>query len=831
MMQAQAEPVDERLQFLKLLFSDGECIDVRLICDDEESERRRHPVNSLDEALKLIAKWDGERNVFVGVAARRSGVRAEGAGGLKNLEHVRVLWADLDCKVDGEREVFLDAINEFPHPPSLLVDSGGGFHAYWLLEESYALKEKDARDELQNTLKGIADVLGGDRAVTNPSHPMRVPGTMNILDAKKIAAGRKPAPCTIIEAHENRVYPFDDFADFTTRGEELSSKAEPVNYESPTWDGKLPPTVDELLHGDGERGSELRDSAWTPKPDGDASEEDWRCVMLLLEAGVSPQDVEAALRYRRKYFALKPKHDRYFPDTVSKALGVRKATPPAVQDRNATEFLPYLELGSRPTPPYPLHALPSTLSGWATTVAENGELPVDIPAVLGFASVASAAMRGYAVEIPGGHVEELCTYVAVLAEPGARKTFAMNQARAPHLEWEVDHRDEALDCIVKHQAEADTRDLALKAEQRRFKGALDDPIKRQEAEDALLAIQEAKAHHSRKKPVIPRLVVDDATPEALGVTMEEQGGCIAIFAAEGSDLFAQYGAKGGRYADTPTLTLMAEGWNGQPYRVDRLGRDPVHIDNARLSVATTLQPAMLDRVKEDEGLRNAGIFARFLYTKPESTLGRRTHDAPQLDRLCIQQYKQLVRKLLDAKTEEPGERQHLQLTREAETIRQQFSREVEATMRVDGSTEYLKDFASKIQGYVTRFAGVLHVAANACGIDRGEKQIEAKTMENAATLARYHLEHVIAIFGGSAHPDMAKAEKVWRWLKKKAGSGEPVEDRAIVNGTKGGVLSKREDWLAAYTLLESSGHIARVDPSSSRKNPDIAVNPEALRRN
>ena len=59
-------------------------------------------------------------------------------------------------------------------------DSGGGEHDHWLLDEPLDVSSAGGQTELENTLKGIADVLGGDPAVTDAARIIRGPGTRNI---------------------------------------------------------------------------------------------------------------------------------------------------------------------------------------------------------------------------------------------------------------------------------------------------------------------------------------------------------------------------------------------------------------------------------------------------------------------------------------------------------------------------------------------------------------------------------------------------------------------------------------------------------------------------
>ena len=160
-------------------------------------------------------------NVYAGMATRHSGE----SGGKANLVRCRVLWVDRDgLTEEGAREEWETALERFPIQPSLRVDSGGGEHAHWILEEPLDLTDADQIQLLEHTLKGLADALECDPAPTDASRIMRVPGTINLPSPEKQAAGRIDAPCRII-SQTGEVYSIEDFEDFTTRGAQLKNTA------------------------------------------------------------------------------------------------------------------------------------------------------------------------------------------------------------------------------------------------------------------------------------------------------------------------------------------------------------------------------------------------------------------------------------------------------------------------------------------------------------------------------------------------------------------------------------------------------------------------------
>jgi hypothetical protein len=90
-------------------------------------------------------------------------------------------WTDIDCDNDApRRSTALDRLKTFDPLPSAIFDSGGGWHAYWLLAQPLILDSDDARQQATVILRGLFGVLGGDpEYVKSVASIMRLPGSIN----------------------------------------------------------------------------------------------------------------------------------------------------------------------------------------------------------------------------------------------------------------------------------------------------------------------------------------------------------------------------------------------------------------------------------------------------------------------------------------------------------------------------------------------------------------------------------------------------------------------------------------------------------------------------
>lgn len=88
--------------------------------------------------------------------------------------YLTALWVDID---DATVEGYRKAVSIQP-PASIIIRSGGGYHAYWLLSKPITIDDSN-RVTIKQTLKGMAIACGSDTKVADLARIMRLPGTIN----------------------------------------------------------------------------------------------------------------------------------------------------------------------------------------------------------------------------------------------------------------------------------------------------------------------------------------------------------------------------------------------------------------------------------------------------------------------------------------------------------------------------------------------------------------------------------------------------------------------------------------------------------------------------
>jgi hypothetical protein len=117
---------------------------------------------------------------------------------------------DLDDHNMRERGRILAQLMKFEPPPTVIVDSGGGFQGFWRLDPPQQIGGSEATaNQLEAYNRQLEHLLGGDHCF-NIDRIMRLPGTLNVPDAKKRKKGRQVALAQVYQ-WEDVAYPLTTF--------------------------------------------------------------------------------------------------------------------------------------------------------------------------------------------------------------------------------------------------------------------------------------------------------------------------------------------------------------------------------------------------------------------------------------------------------------------------------------------------------------------------------------------------------------------------------------------------------------------------------------------
>jgi hypothetical protein len=475
-------------------------------------------------------------------------------------------------------------------------------------------------------------------------------------------------------------------------------------------------------------------------------------------------------------------------------------------------------------PAFPVEVLPSWLGEYVAAVATATQTPPDLAGMLALAVLATVAAGAVEVELRPGWREPLCLFVAVGMDAGSRKSSVFTALTRPVAEFERNQAAAALPSITET---ATLRRIAEQAAVAAEAAASKAPVDQAEAKQAEAIARAAEAARLVVPPV-PRWLVDDATPEALAGLLATYGR-IALLSAEG-DVFDQMA---GRYnqAAGPNLGVYLKGHAGDLLKVDRRGRPPEYVERPCLTIGLAVQPEVLRGLAGRPGFSGRGLLARFLYSLPESLVGRRQVGASPVPQPVADRYTLELQALAASLTAPTGDGPAvLTLDPEAGELLLAFERELEPRLAAgSGDLAHLAGWAAKLAGATCRLAALLHLAGHLR--DGWARPITTDTFTRSVSLAGYLVEHARAVFNlMGADPRTDDACWLLDWISRTNQVQFTRRDAHVA--APRGRFPKATSLDPALGLLEEHGYLRRVDadpsgPKGGRPaSPRFLVNPQ-----
>jgi hypothetical protein len=479
-------------------------------------------------------------------------------------------------------------------------------------------------------------------------------------------------------------------------------------------------------------------------------------------------------------------------------------------------------LDVRKLPVFPLEALPAWVAEWAVAIAaEKGTSP-DLPAALALGVIAGAIQRLVIVSPRPGYYESTSLYLIPALPPGQGKTPVFKSALLPLrmrerrriVEWEAER--------AAWQAETELRDR----ERRELiaVGSKDD-----ETPHELLAEQLAELAPIVPPPA-PRLVTDDATPEALAALIGEHGRMVAA-SDEGAALFENLA---GRYSanGSSSWDVFNKAHSGSPLIVDRRGSGSIVVDDAALSLVIATQTSVVLALHNKRGTAERGVLARLLYSLPAPVWPAEA--TPEAHAPTVSRYVVRIGRLWERTPglmtdDETGLPQPMRLTfaRPAADVFEQWELECRARVRSrveDDDESAGVGWLAKLAGQTARVAACLHVAERWTSDDEVLRHdlaldVDADTVTRAIAIARYFAAHAATIFQIADEPvDVGRASRVLAWIGRRDEPLSPFStrdaQRALARGS-----STSAPFTAALERLADHGYLRALQPEQRSGRP------------
>lgn len=471
-------------------------------------------------------------------------------------------------------------------------------------------------------------------------------------------------------------------------------------------------------------------------------------------------------------------------------------------------------------PVFPVDALPEPLRTWVSATAEACQVPVELPALLALAVCAGAAARRVEVLAGRGWREPINLYVACLLEPANRKSAVFSAALKPLREIERELVEAAKPVVGNQESARRIKEAELKdAEKKASKGGEGSPqaYHRAGALAAELTMVTVAA--------LPKLLVDDATPEAIEMQLAAQGGRLMCAGAEGG----VFDVMAGRYSSgAQNLDCFLKGHAGDDLRVDRVTRVPIVVDRCCLTMAYAIQPEVIRGMANNPSFRGRGLIARILYAMPTTRLGMRRINADPVSANISDSYSALVRRLAAIECD-GNEPRSLTISEGASSCFYNWQVEVEGWLGDSGRLRDLRDWGGKLCGLTARLAAILHLVETD-SVEPWNVPISLSVIESAIEIARWSVFHAEAVIGlmTGAGGGLDDAAYVLRWIRESERTEFTRRDAQNHGRSRfDGEPEKLDD---ALELLVERGWIRPIAtterPGAGRKpSPRYAVNP------
>jgi len=462
-----------------------------------------------------------------------------------------------------------------------------------------------------------------------------------------------------------------------------------------------------------------------------------------------------------------------------------------------------LEGAGDPPGPFPVEALPVRVREFVQALAAHTQTPGDMAAMTALSALSVVAANRAWIHGGSGWIEPLIVWTLTALPPASRKSAVVSAVTRPL--YAIERRNQQAHAETHRGAEerlavaVRRRELlinkASKAESRQERASLQAELDDVAAEIGELTVEPP-----------PRLLVDDITPEALGIALQNNRGHVGIISAEGG-VFASIS---GRYQQgTPQLDLILKSYDGDPYRVDRVGRDPITIDRPAVVLGLVVQPHVLAETAQTPALRERGLMGRFTYCVPQDTVGTRSVDAPELPQHLADDWHRLLAGIADIPVcDDDSALRVMQLDPDALELHRGFRAALEPRLHTEtGDLAFMADWAGKLAGRVLRIAGLLHLA-------EGRPTTECvsfDTMRGAVEIGEWALLHAVAVYGGwrAAEQDVG-AVRVLRWIRRTRRSEFTV--REVHQALRGQSWCARPDDVRdALVTLAEAGWVTSVE--------------------
>ena len=598
---------------------------------------------SIEEAVAVTLRAAQYSCVWYGIGAIRRD-KQSGRGEFNDIVAIPGLWLEVDFGKPGgppDIETAVDIAKSMPLPPSMIVSTGHGIHAYWLFKEAWELPGSAERGLAQSYLHGWRQQLirelarrgfGAPDAVSDLPRVFRPAGTENQKDPQH------KLPVVVILVDDTRYLP-EDFEQFIPETVDPEPAQPKQVTDDPNWEIRPGddfnatvgwPTVADLIKWkcrsrQNGRFELLRcacekygapSSSFTGRTGHKGVD---RITIFSGNCGLKSEPDEQGRRPSYSKFELYaavrfPRDDRPGEGDFTEAtkalinLGYGKAKPkPELKAAEWPEPKP-LRNALPAVESFDARNLPAPFRPWIEDIAERMQCPLDLPAVSAMCSLSALVGRRLGIR-PKQRDDWQTTpnlWALLIAPPGFMKSPVVAETTKPLKKLEIEAGERFARRMQEYCALELVGEARAAAAKKLIKKATD-------AGDVCYAkeLAEKSVSETPKPPARERFIVNDITVEKLGDILNQNSNGVLILRDEWLGLMKQTEKQG----NENLRQFLLEGWDGNGrYTFDRVVRGTIEIPHVCLSILGTTQPGPLTQYLRDaaeSGAEADGLIQRF----------------------------------------------------------------------------------------------------------------------------------------------------------------------------------------------------------------------------
>ncbi len=463
--------------------------------------------------------------------------------------------------------------------------------------------------------------------------------------------------------------------------------------------------------------------------------------------------------------------------------------------------------------------LPVSLRTLVADVSERMQVPMDYPAVVMVLSLAGAVNRRATIQ-PKAHDPSWIVvpnlWGGLIAPPGFMKSPVIQAATRPLNQIQAEWRREHDSNLTEH---------ARAIEEWELKKSTWRELSKRELKSGRSALE--RPPDPPLVPVLRRLVVNDATFEALHQTMSENPAGILVIRDELTGWWSQLD-RAGREGER---AFCLQAWNGDTgHTIDRIGRGTIHVEACCMSMLGGIQPGRLRSYLAEalaDGPSNDGLIQRFqVLVWPDTEVDWKYIDR-QPDAAAERRAAEIFRGLVDLDAANPL---RFRFRPDAQKLFIEWLTGLEAKVRGDEVHPALVSHLSKYRKLMPALALLFELADRVVADKPGsDLYVSLEHTAQAAEWCGYLESHAHRIYSCVTTPQMRAAQVLAEKIKKRnLGADGFFTCRDVYVKGWTGLDSPEAVRLAAHVLLDAGWireQSGEAKPLGGRPSNRYQVNP------